>query len=589
MESSNNENSNTGEVGPPATTSVINDREEDLNLASKRTVDDSSSLNPDGRLQLEGTALKTRGRILKIATWNVRTLYQAGKFDNILQEMGRLKIDILGLSETRWTDDGKITRDKHTMLYSGGEDHQSGVGVIMKNSIAKSLLGYWPISDRVMLVKLQGKPFNINLIQVYAPTKEYSEDINEAFYEQVETAFKYVKNKEYTIVMGDFNAKVGNKKHKDIIGSYGLGKRNERGERLIQFCEEHNLVVTNILFQHPPRRLYTWKSPGDIVRNQIDYILVSQRYRNSLKQVKTYPGADVNSDHNPVIAKLEIKLKNIRQFKRKEQLDLNLLKQESIRNKYNVEVRYKYELLVNQDQIQEPNDQLNVENKWNIFKTSILTALQETLPKKMNDKKKIWMTDEILVKMSESRKFKNSKDIEKYDRLNREIIHECRAAKTQYLEDQCKIIEDLEKTHKSKELHDRINKVTNSKKQNRGSGNVKDKDGHILFDHDLIASRWVEYISDLYDDKNRPEMPTFNETPGNSILKEEVERVIRDMKHGKATGPDELSAEALKALDDINVKLVTELCNRIYESGCIPTELKQSITKEAKGSKLFRV
>ena len=233
-------------------------------------------------------------------------------------------------------------------------------------------------------------------------------------------------------------------------------------------------------------------------------------------------------------------------------------------------------MLVNQDQIQEPNDQLNVENKWNIFKTSILTALQKTLPKKMNDKKKIWKTEKILVKMSERRKFKNSKDIEKYDRLNREIIHEYRAAKTQYLEDQCKIIEDLEKTHKSKELHDRINKVTNSKKQNRGSGNVKDKDGNILFDQDLIASRWVEYISDLYDDKNRPEMPTFNETPGNSILKEEVERVIRDMKHGKATGPDELSAEALKALDEINVKLVTELCNRIYDSGCIPTELKQS-------------
>ena len=166
-----------------------------------------------------------------------------------------------------------------------------------------------------------------------------------------------------------------------------------------------------------------------------------------------------------MIAKMEIKLKNLRQLKRKEQLDLNLLKQESIKNKYNVKVRNKYELLVNQDQIQEPNDQLNVENKWNIFnmfKTSMLTALQKTLPKKMNDKK-IWMTDEIFVKMSERRKFKNSKDIEKYDRLNREIIQECRAAETQYLEDQCKIIEDLEKTHKSKELHDRINKVTNRK------------------------------------------------------------------------------------------------------------------------------
>ena len=126
--------------------------------------------------------------------------------------MDRLKLDILGLSETRWTDNGKITRDKHTMLYSGGEDHQSGVGVIMKHSIAKSLLGYWPISDRVLLVKLQDKPFKIHLIQVYVHTKEYTEDINEAFYEQVATAFKYVKNKEYIIVMGDFNAKVGNKK-----------------------------------------------------------------------------------------------------------------------------------------------------------------------------------------------------------------------------------------------------------------------------------------------------------------------------------------------------------------------------------------
>ena len=147
--------------------------------------------------------------------------------------------------------------------------------------------------------------------------------------------------------------------------------------------------------------------------------------------MKTYAGADVNSDHNPVIAKMKIKVKNLRQFKRKEQLDLNLLKQESIKIKYNVEVRNKYELLVNQDQIQEPNDQLNVENKWNIFKTSILTALQKTLSKKMNDKKEIWMTDEILVKMSERRKFKNSKDIETYARLNRDIIHEIRAAKTQ--------------------------------------------------------------------------------------------------------------------------------------------------------------
>ena len=96
-----------------------------------------------------------------------------------------------------------------------------------------------------------------------------------------------------------------------MVGKFGLGKRNDRGERLIEFCKSQNLVITNTWFEQEKRRRYTWKSPGGLRRYQIDYILVRQRYRNSVKSSWSYPGADVDSDHNLVAMRLKLKLKKI--------------------------------------------------------------------------------------------------------------------------------------------------------------------------------------------------------------------------------------------------------------------------------------
>ena len=86
-----------------------------------------------------------------------------------MQEMAKMKIDILGLAETRWTNSGKFRKEGRTMVYSGGQEHRKGVGIIMNNNIAKAFIGYWPISDRITIIKLQGKPFNLNIIKLYAP------------------------------------------------------------------------------------------------------------------------------------------------------------------------------------------------------------------------------------------------------------------------------------------------------------------------------------------------------------------------------------------------------------------------------------
>ena len=110
-------------------------------------------------------------------------------------------------------------------------------------------------------------------------------------------------------IIGDFNAKIGDERYQTIVGMHGLGQRNERREPLIQFCEENNLIIANTWFQQPVRKLYKWKSPGSISKNQIDYIMYKDRFRNCRKQAKTYPGADMNSDHNPVVVEINMKLK----------------------------------------------------------------------------------------------------------------------------------------------------------------------------------------------------------------------------------------------------------------------------------------
>ena len=96
-----------------------------------------------------------------------------------------------------------------------------------------------------------------------------------------------------------------------VTGKFGLGICNEAGQRLIEFCQENALVIANTLFQQHKRRLYTWTAPDGQHRNQIDYILCSQRCRNSMQSPKTRPGADCGSDHELLIAKFRLKLKKV--------------------------------------------------------------------------------------------------------------------------------------------------------------------------------------------------------------------------------------------------------------------------------------
>ena len=143
----------------------------------------------------------------------------------------------------------------------------------------------------------QGIPFSITVIQVCAPTSNTEEAEVEWFYEDLQDLLELTPQKYVLFIIEDWNAKVGSQETPGVPGKTGPGKQNETGQRLTEFCQENTLVTVNTLFQQHRRRLYTWTSPDGQHRNQIDYILCSQRWRSSIQSAKTRLGADCGSDH----------------------------------------------------------------------------------------------------------------------------------------------------------------------------------------------------------------------------------------------------------------------------------------------------
>ena len=146
-------------------------------------------------------------------------------------------------------------------------------------------------------VCFQGKPFNIMVIQVYAPNRNAEEAEVEQFYEDLQDLLELTPKKDVLCIIGDWNAKVGSQETPGVTGIFCLGIWNEAGQRLKEFFQENTLVIANTLFQQHKRRLYTWRSSDGQHRNQIDYILCSQRWRSSIQSAKTRLGADCGSDH----------------------------------------------------------------------------------------------------------------------------------------------------------------------------------------------------------------------------------------------------------------------------------------------------
>ena len=168
--------------------------------------------------------------------------------------------------------------DDHYIYYCGQESlRRNGVAVIIFKRVQNAVLGCSLKNDRMISIHFQGKPFNIMVIELYAPNSNAEKAEVEQFFENLQDLLELTPTKDVLFIIGDWNAKVGSQETPGVAGKFGLGVQNETGQRLIEFCQESALAIANTLFQQHKRQLYTWISPGSQYQNQIDYILCSQR------------------------------------------------------------------------------------------------------------------------------------------------------------------------------------------------------------------------------------------------------------------------------------------------------------------------
>jgi len=184
---------------------------------------------------------------------------------------------------------------------------RNAVVITVNKRVWNAVLGCNLKNDRMISVHFQGKPFNMTVIQTYAPTSNAEEAEVEQFYEGPQDLLELTPKKDVLFILGDWNAKVGSQETPGLTGKFGLGVQNEAGQRLIEICQENALVIANIPFQQHKRRLYTWTSPDGRHQNQIVYILCSQRWRSSIQSAQTRLGADCGSNHELLIAKFRLK------------------------------------------------------------------------------------------------------------------------------------------------------------------------------------------------------------------------------------------------------------------------------------------
>ena len=505
---------------------------------------------------------------MSIGTLNTRTLAKQGKIDLLLREIKRYSWDVIGLAETHLPVTGEEKHGDVTLLLSGRNDkkHRQGVGFLLSNKARKSLISVTPLTERIIMIRLKGSPTNLTIIQVYAPDSSRDDEESENFYLQLQSLVDSVPKKDIIFVIGDFNAIVGNNHtgHEDVMGKFGHGKMNRRGERLIEFCRDSDLVITNTLFKHRPRRKTSWTSPDGKTKNLIDYILVSRRWKTSVLNTVTLAGGDFDSDHSLVMSKFKTRLKTASKLSQKTpKFRVDLLKDENTRMTYITILSEKIsELTSRSPPILSKED---IDNLVTSSTNIICDVAHSTLGTQKNIQKP-WITDEIISLCDEKRQLTNKQDKESRDRykqLKRAVEKSIRRAHRAFIKETCDQCESAFKKGDPHYMYRRVREL--AKKKDIKAFSLLDEHGNQIQSTDGIRSRWKNHFKNKLNLDIHPDPTILNTFPITSTdpspppLHSEIEAAIRDLRTNKAAGPDGIQPELLK----VNCKPLLDLYHKI--------------------------
>jgi len=525
-----------------------------------------------------------------IGHWNVRTMYRSGAAAQIGREMEKYQLDILGISECRWTGAGRMKMASgQTIVYSGNDQlHEGGVALIMSEMAMKSLMEWTPVSQRIITARFYTKIRKITVIQVYAPHNEREEDEKEQFYTELQEVLDGCNQNDILILMGDLNAKIGsdNEGYERTMGSHGLGIMNNNGERLREFCQLNGLVITGTLFPHKDIHKATWTSPDGNSKNQIDHLMISGQWRSSVQDSRAQRGADANSDHYFMRTRIKLRLSNHRSNKKVQpRLDTGRLKDEGMKAKYCQTLRRKLE-----ENRKESDD---IEEVWEEQRNIYIKTAEEVLGYRKG-KSKPWIQEESWRLIDERKEIKKriestrserikTRFREEYKEKDRQVKRSVREDRRKWTEEKAQKAQNAAENGRNKELYD-ITKQLTRQSYSRQAAAVKSKNGDLLKSKEARAERWKEHFHEVLnrdppeqppeeDDEEFEELDISTEPP--SLL--EIQRAVKQLKNGKAPGVDQITSEMLKAdVEQTSVEL-KYLFDIIWERETVPKQWNKGL------------
>ena len=408
----------------------------------------------------------------------------------VLKEMDSYKLDILGVSEIRWTGSGKITvATGYVMLYSGHPDsHIHGVALIISKEKVNTLLEWEPVNERMIRARFNSKYCKLTIIQCYSPTNEAADEDKDRWYDQLQQVVSKVPQHDMLLIIGDMNAKVGddNTNYERAMGTHGCGDMNDNGGRLADFCMTNNAVIGGTIFPHKAIHKLTWKSPDGNTVNQIDHIIVNSKWRSSLTDVRVFRGADVYSDHHLLAANIKLKLRKApKEAATRKKTDVDKLKNPQIRQEFILQLRNRFSILEEASGAEE----LNIDSIWSEIKAAYCKTGEEVLGFVKKKKDKEWITSATKLVIEERKKLKgkllNAKSprlVERaqkeYDDKNKEVKKSARRDKRAFMEE---IAEEAEQAAYRGDLGT-VYKITKKLCGHSSSetGPVKDKHGNTI-------------------------------------------------------------------------------------------------------------
>ena len=534
--------------------------------------------------------LKTKAKT-RIGTWNIRTLYESSKAAQVASEMGRYNITVLGLCETRWNGSGQTRLTSgETIIYSGhedlGHDHTQGVALMMTPEAAKAMMAWEPVSSRLLSARFNSKGRKCTIIQCYAPTNAAGEEEKDIFYNSLQSLIDRTPRRDLKIVMGDLHAKVGedNTGKEFIMGRHGIGICNENGELFTDLCSFNDLVIGGTIFPHKKIHKTTWTSPDGKTENQIDHITVSRKWRRSLLDVKVRRGADVASDHQLLVAIMKVKMRSFHTTTDRphHKFNVQFLRNTRKREEFNCKLKNDLEAV-------SATDETSIENHWTKLKNSWETTCAEVLGKKGRELK-VWLTPETWDKIEQRKELKQKinqcqdpqekEDLRaKYVEANRQVKRSARGDKRRFIHDMTEEAEMAAKQNNMKRLYE-ITRTLSGKNANP-SKPVKDKNGKTITSDAEQRCRWVEHFEEVL---NRPPPSTVPDIPPateqlrvntNPPTKAEIIKAIKKMKNGKASGPDGIPPEAIKADPTTSAEMLQPLLQKIWEQEQVPADWRR--------------